>query len=179
MFAELAPIVASDMRRFGIPNRWCTVDDLKARRAGHTTHNDLRLAFGGTTHTDPGAGFPRDHVIEIVAAELEGEDMPTLAEYAGAVWAHQFADYVDADGDGTRPNITCGDALFKARAESYHAHVDTTELVAHSPVEIDPAELVAAMAASEEFMLALGAAIAAALPGNTGHGSFTVTMGGD
>ena len=78
MFARAAPIVAADMLRYNIPNRWCTVDDLLARRPGHTTHNDLRVAFGGTTHTDPGAGFPRDYVLEVVGKALNPQeaDMP-------------------------------------------------------------------------------------------------------
>jgi len=56
-----------DMELYGIPNRWCSIDDLTQRRPGHTTHNDLRVAFGGTTHTDPGSGFPRQRVLDLVA----------------------------------------------------------------------------------------------------------------
>lgn len=70
MFDRAAPIAAADMTRCGIPNRWCTIDDLIARRPGHTTHNDLRIAFGGTTHTDPGPDFPRDHVLKVIGAAL-------------------------------------------------------------------------------------------------------------
>jgi hypothetical protein len=171
------------MRRFNIPNRWCTVDDLKARRAGHTTHNDLRLAFGGTTHTDPGAGFPRDHVIEIVAAELEGDDMANgfndadrgaLTEvYQNAVPLMRGDNVVPPGGGqpGGEPHWGVG----QIRAIT----AGVAELVARpaDPTTIDPAELVAAMAASEEFMLALGAAIAAALPGNQAlGGTWTVTQ---
>ena len=78
MFAQLAPIMAASMRRWGIPNRWCTIDDLLARRPGLTTHNDLRIAFGVTTHTDPGPDFPRDHLLKVVAAALNNpeDDMP-------------------------------------------------------------------------------------------------------
>lgn len=71
MLRRACTIVARDMRRYAIPNRWCTVENLRALRPGHTTHNDLRLAFGGTTHTDPGAGFPRQQVLALVAG---GED---------------------------------------------------------------------------------------------------------
>lgn len=80
MFAKLAPIVAASMTRWHIPNRWCSLADLKAKRPGHTTHNDLRLAFGGTTHTDPGARFPTDHVLAVVGAALNPTeaDMPKL-----------------------------------------------------------------------------------------------------
>lgn len=78
MFAQAAPIAAADMTRFAIPNRWCTVDDLIARRPGHTTHNDLRIAFGGTTHTDPGPSFPRDHVLKVIAAALNPQEIDMI-----------------------------------------------------------------------------------------------------
>lgn len=83
MFARVAPIVAASMTRWHIPNRWCSIDDLKARRPGHTTHNDLRVAFGMTTHTDPGGGFPRDYILAAVGAALnpEGEDMDDQAAH--------------------------------------------------------------------------------------------------
>lgn len=74
MLVRLAPIVAASMTRWHIPNRWCSVADLRALRPGHTTHNDLRVAFGGTTHTDPGAGFPIDYVLAVVGAALNSED---------------------------------------------------------------------------------------------------------
>lgn len=70
MFAQMAPIAAADMVRFAIPNRWCSIADLVARRPGLTTHNDLRLAFGVTTHTDPGPNFPRDYLQQVLAAAL-------------------------------------------------------------------------------------------------------------
>lgn len=78
MFAQLAPIVAASMTRWHIPNRWCSIDDLRHYRPGHTTHNDLRVAFGGTTHTDPGSGFPRDYVLDVIARALNPseDDMP-------------------------------------------------------------------------------------------------------
>ncbi len=53
--------------------------------AGIYTHNDMRLAWGGTTHTDPGPGFPMDHLLTQVQLALgahpsqspqEGTDMP-------------------------------------------------------------------------------------------------------
>lgn len=77
MFNIAAPIAAHSMTRWSIPNRWCTVADLRARRAGHTTHNDLRVAFGGTTHTDPGPNFPHDHVLAVVDAALKGGAVTT------------------------------------------------------------------------------------------------------
>mgnify|MGYP003454440245 CR=1 FL=1 len=76
MLKRMCVIVARDMARYSIPNRWCTVADLQARRPGHTTHNDLRVAFGGTTHTDPGTGFPRSQVLALVAGGQEDDVTP-------------------------------------------------------------------------------------------------------
>ena len=81
MFNVVAPVAARAMKRWRIPNRWCSIDDLRAFRPGHTTHNDLRVAFGGTTHTDPGPGFPTDHVLSVVGAALDeigDNDMPDV-----------------------------------------------------------------------------------------------------
>jgi hypothetical protein len=39
--------------------RWLTLTQVAARNVpGFCTHNDIRLALGGTTHSDPGPNFP-------------------------------------------------------------------------------------------------------------------------
>lgn len=38
-------------------------------------HDDMRLAWGGTTHTDPGPGFPWDHLALVIKAAL-GQTTP-------------------------------------------------------------------------------------------------------
>ena len=87
MFARIAPVVAHAMRRYNIPNAWRTVADLKNMRPGHTTHNDLRLAFGVTDHTDPGPGFPRDHVLAVVGQALTGgDDVMTVQTITPQAW---------------------------------------------------------------------------------------------
>lgn len=55
-------------------------------------HNDCRLAWGGTTHTDPGPNFPWDKLFAAVNAALSAgdDDMPTAQEVAAAVWNSQF-----------------------------------------------------------------------------------------
>jgi hypothetical protein len=83
MFAQAAPIIRSDMARYGIPVRRCSVADLKAFRPGITSHNDLRLAFGGTTHTDPGPNFPWD----VFLSTLEEDDVALSDKDAQAlIW---------------------------------------------------------------------------------------------
>lgn len=107
MFDRLAPIVAASMTRWKIPNRWCSTADLKAFRPGHTTHNDLRVAFGGTTHTDPGAGFPRDHVLAVIAAALNPEvNMPRLIVVTGELVNGQPANKVCVTDYSTRRWLT-------------------------------------------------------------------------
>jgi len=71
MFAQIVPIIQADAAKFGIPLERRTVAELKARVPGITSHNDLRLAFAGTTHTDPGGNFPWDYFIGL----LNGVDM--------------------------------------------------------------------------------------------------------
>jgi hypothetical protein len=71
MFAQMVPIVLADAAEYEIPLRRCTIDDLLDKRPGITCHNDLRIAYGGTTHTDPGPNFPWDYFLAL----LTGDDM--------------------------------------------------------------------------------------------------------
>lgn len=48
--------------------RWLTVTQVAAYTAGFCTHNDIRLALGGTTHTDPGPNFPYSWYMDRVRA---------------------------------------------------------------------------------------------------------------
>lgn len=72
MLGQAAPVAARAMRRWQIPNRWCTLADLESRRPGHTTHADLVRAFNVSDHTDPGPHFPRDLVLDLVADHIGG-----------------------------------------------------------------------------------------------------------
>jgi hypothetical protein len=73
MLALAAPLMKSDCARFGIPVRRCNVDDLKALRPGFTTHNDLRVAYNVTTHTDPGPNFPFDYLFNLIGGAMPSE----------------------------------------------------------------------------------------------------------
>lgn len=71
----LARVMAADSREFGIPPLLLTLDQMRAREApGVVTHDMCRLAWGGTTHTDPGPNFPMDHLLYLLRTEL-GDDM--------------------------------------------------------------------------------------------------------
>jgi len=66
MFAQAAPYIRADARKYGIPLVKRTVAELKAYKPGVTSHNDLREAFGNTTHTDPGPNFPWDYFMALL-----------------------------------------------------------------------------------------------------------------
>jgi hypothetical protein len=52
-------------RKFDIPLRLLSADDLRRGRSGFVTHVTVTQVFGGT-HTDPGPGFPLDHYMDLV-----------------------------------------------------------------------------------------------------------------
>lgn len=58
-------------RRWSIPAEYVGVQGLKAGARGITTHADVSRAFGKSTHTDPGPGFPLAWYVERVAARLK------------------------------------------------------------------------------------------------------------
>lgn len=73
----LARQIRLDCADHGITPRLLTVEQIKAGTSGIITHNQARLAWGGTDHTDPGPGFPLDYLVQLVTEE---DDMPTAAE---------------------------------------------------------------------------------------------------
>ena len=88
MLMVCRPIVLEDQARFDIPTRQCSIADLIARRKGHTTHNDLRIAFGGTTHTDPGPNFPWAYLFALLVEdepEVEGHSMAIVFSWGGKI----------------------------------------------------------------------------------------------
>ena len=62
---------------YRIPLEYVDAARLKAGGArGVTTHNEVRLAFGKTTHTDPGAGFPMDVLLDAARRAAGGGSAP-------------------------------------------------------------------------------------------------------
>jgi N-acetyl-anhydromuramyl-L-alanine amidase AmpD len=107
MFRQMVPIVQADCAEYDIPFRKLTIDDLKAFRPGFTSHNDLRVAFNVTTHTDPGPAFPWDVFLQMM---MEGDVSLTTkqdarlnnnSEILGALaWGRELARNLKRD-DGT------------------------------------------------------------------------------
>lgn len=53
-----AELAAEKVREYDIPVKWLSVEELQAGERGFTSHNNASLAFGRSTHTDPGMFFP-------------------------------------------------------------------------------------------------------------------------
>jgi len=141
MLRRACAIAKRDMARFKIPNRWCSIDDLIARRGGHTTHNDLRLAFNVTTHTDPGASFPRQLVLDLVEGtdvSLTGAQDDALAE----AWAVSVA---LRDGTAVQPagRDEGGAAWLIEQVKGIRSVVDT--IAARPTATVDVPALAAAL----------------------------------
>jgi N-acetylmuramoyl-L-alanine amidase-like protein len=88
---------AQRARRLSIPPRWLTLTQLRNGERGFATHNDVRLALGGTTHSDPGPNFPYAWYMQRVqfwfnggttAASTEEDDVPLTGKDAQTVWSN-------------------------------------------------------------------------------------------
>lgn len=153
-WGQLAAVIARDCGHFGIPVRLLTLDQMRAFNSsnkGFVTHDMCRLAWGGTTHTDPGPGFPMDHLLALVG-QLNGDDMS---------WEE-----IPAGGNNfTYGQITLGTnvAVWKAvgllEALAPKLGLDPEELAAVTAAAKSGAEA-GALAAADE----IAAAIVAALP---------------
>lgn len=100
--------------------RWLTVSEVARFVAGFCTHNDIRLALGGTTHSDPGPNFPYTWYMERVRFwfvnpnGVQEEDLTIMDDatkkYLDTKFAQQHQDIVtliygdnriDVNPDGT------------------------------------------------------------------------------
>lgn len=75
---ELGRVLAEVCRHYGIAVRRASVTEMvnDAKVRAFYGHDDMRRAWGGTTHTDPGPGFPWDRLFQAVNAAIGGA--PTL-----------------------------------------------------------------------------------------------------
>lgn len=72
---KLGAALAQVVRKYGIAVRRASVAEMKSnpRVKAFYGHDDMRRAWGGTTHTDPGPNFPWDRLFQAVNAAL-GKD---------------------------------------------------------------------------------------------------------
>ena len=63
---SIAEILRDWHHRHGIPLTWLSPADIRAGRRGVTSHANLYQAYrGGAVRSDPGPGFPHDHVLDL------------------------------------------------------------------------------------------------------------------
>lgn len=79
---RLGAVLAQVCRAYNIQIRRANVSEMETnpRIRAFYSHNDMRLAWGGTTHTDPGPNFPWDRLFQAVNAALNPEDDMTPAQ---------------------------------------------------------------------------------------------------
>src|SRR5690606_32891035 len=109
---KTAQVLAAVSRHHNIPPVRVTVEQMKANPQvrGAYDHNQMRLAWGGTDHTDPGPNFPWDHLLNVWKRELQGEDnMPTVRE----IWLSSEADLIQRYDEQGR-EITTGNTHMTA-----------------------------------------------------------------
>lgn len=89
-------------------------------------HDDMRRAWGGTDHTDPGPAFPWDRLFAAVNAAMgvnpptpSGDDMPTVKEITDAIFGRKWREYYDQNKSGVRDYRTWPDVLWSTHATVY------------------------------------------------------------
>lgn len=109
--------VAEQALKLDIPRRWLKIAQIKAGERGIITHNDARLAFGGTTHTDPGPGFPYEIFMQMVQqfagdiVDPETNPNPTSPGEGGAQAETEDDDMTLLLNDGSRTGVLQGGLL--------------------------------------------------------------------
>lgn len=91
---------AARLHAFGGLPRWLSITQLRNQEPGMCTHNDIRLAFGGTTHSDPGPNFPYGWYLQRVQFYYDGGSDAELGEIMGA------AEDIVAAVDRVNANLT-------------------------------------------------------------------------
>lgn len=86
-WGELARVLAAVSRHHNIPPVRVTVEQMRANPQvrGAYDHNQMRLAWGGTDHTDPGPDFPWDHLLNVWKRAYEGDEMPSPKDFVEAL----------------------------------------------------------------------------------------------
>jgi len=84
---KLGAVLAAVARHHNIPPVRVTVEQMKANPQvrGAYDHNQMRLAWGGTDHVDPGPNFPWDHLLRVWQDAMRGDDMATASELVEAL----------------------------------------------------------------------------------------------
>ena len=174
-----AAVMRAARDRYGIGLFWMTDQQLRdahARRivGGWATHDQCRRVLGGTSHTDPGGGFPLDVQMAYATGEDEDEDMPLTDADVAKLWSYApvkgqatVADRlvgIDAKDPAAvaravaeRPMGLDGLRLYEAVQELQRAARESAP--AAPVVQVDAAAVARALASSPEFLAAVAGSV--------------------
>lgn len=76
--AKLAEILAAYSREYGIPLVRLTAAEVRAGKSGVCGHAEISDAWRESDHTDPGKGFPYDHVLDLAAHQSTVKETTTM-----------------------------------------------------------------------------------------------------
>ncbi|MFR9919940.1 N-acetylmuramoyl-L-alanine amidase [Corynebacterium striatum] len=76
--AKLAEILAAYSREYGIPLVRLTAAEVRAGKSGVCGHAEISDAWRESDHTDPGKGFPYDHVLDLAAHPSTVKETTTM-----------------------------------------------------------------------------------------------------
>jgi N-acetyl-anhydromuramyl-L-alanine amidase AmpD len=157
MFDQAAPIIRSDAQRYGIPLVRRTVAELRSFVPGVASHHDLGIAFGGTTHTDPGPNFPWDYFMALIqGGGTMTEQNQHNADAHGFALTHLLPEYNVYSTAGAPPGTATTSNPFAELLRSMDVKLD--EVLAKPgvvPAPVDVEALAAALAKNEEFLNAI------------------------
>lgn len=103
MLRRAAELVAGICRRWHVPVRRLSVDDLRAGARGLCGHVDVSKAFGKSNHWDPGPNFPWPHFLQLIESHFTGEELDALDRAHDTLPAPPLSDASD-DPEATRPD---------------------------------------------------------------------------
>lgn len=160
---QLAAVIARDCAHFGIPVRLLTIDQMRAYNSstkGFITHNMARLAWGGTTHTDPGPNFPMDHLLALVG----GDEMFEQTDRNTAT-ADTWRLLTVLENRPAAEYHLAGEPAPRSEPNQLKAQLDRIE--AKGGVTLTPADLAAIVAGVAEALSPVIVAQTAAIDANT------------
>lgn len=145
-----------------------TVTEMRAnpRVRKFYSHNDMRLAWGGTTHDDPGPNFPWDRLLAAVSAALNPEP------YEGETMRYMFADDLDGITPEASGRVHVTDGLRYRIVQKGAAWRVLMEAAGAGPI----VEVNAANTGGATYQVAVGVLCGKEDPGEDTDGGGTATL---
>jgi N-acetyl-anhydromuramyl-L-alanine amidase AmpD len=115
---ELGQVLAACCKKYGIAVRRASVSEMdrNPKVKAFYSHNDMRLAWGGTTHTDPGPNFPWDRLFQAVNAALNPQEDDVIEDSKhGQAVMYRLAGLVSG-ADSVEGGPTVGEPIWINRA---------------------------------------------------------------